>query len=279
MHGMEVRLPGGLSRNGNLQRQATFFPLTGNIEQALIEIGRGLSRPEYVSTVLSAVLDRIGDRPADFDCVSDLCVADRQYLMLRLAAMMDGERMWLKVACSHCDAYFDVELKRCDLPVKQAGDDFPLARFRLHDWDIDARIPTGADQQDLDSLSDEKAMGYLLQSCIDSVNGERPAKEFCRRLSQSDIDVIDDALDEAAPAICNQLIVKCPECGQEQYAEIDHYALDCVDKNIFYDEVHTLASQYHWSEAAILDLPQSKRRLYINLINRAKGVIDDRERA
>ncbi len=269
MHGMEVTLPGGLSRNGKLQRQATFRPLTGNIEQALIEIGPGHNRPEYVSTVLSFALDRVGDQLADFECVSDLCVADRQYLMLRLAALMEGEQMWLKVGCNHCHVLFDVEVRRCDLPVKQAAEGFPSVSFRLNDRTIGARIPTGVDQQQLDRLSDEEAIVYLLQNCIDLVDNAEPKNQFVSNLSETDIGAIDDALDEAAPAICNQLIVKCPECGQQQYAELDHYALNCVDKNSFYDEIHTLASHYHWSETAILDMPQSRRRLYINLINRA----------
>ena len=71
--------------------------------------------------------------------------------------------------------------------------------------------------------------------------------------------------------------MKCPECGEQQYAELDHYLLDAVDERLFYDEVHTLASHYHWSEADILDLPQAKRRLYIDLINRARGMVGDRE--
>lgn len=278
MNGMEVMLPGGLSKNGNIQRQAKFLPLTGRIEQALIEYGNVLNRPEYVTSILSSVLDCIGDQKADAECVSDLCMADRQYLMLRLAAILDGEQMWLYVGCSHCNALFDVDVQRCDLPVKKAGQGFPFVTLHLNEWTIVARIPTGVDQQHLGKLSDDdEAMQYLLQSCINSVNGEKPDNEFISKLSESDIDFIDDALDNAAPAVCNRLLVKCPECSLEQYAELNHYDLNCMNKHLFYNEVHTLASHYHWSENAILDLPQSKRRLYIDMINRSKGMAADRE--
>ena len=278
MNGMEVTLPGGLSNNGNVQRQAKFLPLTGQMEQALIEYGLVLNRPEYVTSVLSSVLDCIGDQKVDTECVSDLCVADRQFLMLRLAAILDGEQMWLKVGCSHCDALFDVDVQRCDLPVKEAEEGFPFVTLHLKEWTIGARIPTGVDQQYIGKLSDDdEAMQYLLHSCINSVNGEKPNKEFFSMLSNSDIDIIDDALDEAAPALCNRLLVKCPECNQEQYAELDHYALPGMNKHLLYNEVHTLASIYHWSENAILDLPQSKRRLYIDMINRSNGMTEDKE--
>ena len=100
MNDVEVTLPGGLAINGCIERQARFRPLTGRIEQALIEPGIALGRVGYVTSVLDSTLDSIGDQPAN---VSDLCVADRQYLMMRLAAMLNGERMWLKVGCRHCD--------------------------------------------------------------------------------------------------------------------------------------------------------------------------------
>jgi hypothetical protein len=243
--------------------------LTGRIEQALIDLESSTDRPAYVTAVLGKVLHSIGDQSADAAQISNLCVADRQFLMLRLAAMFGGERMWLKVGCGRCDAPFDVDLNRCDLPVKQAGPGFPRVRMSLGEREIDARVPTGEDQQRIAGLSGDKAIRQLLLNCIQQVDGEPAEDEFFENLSDSDIETIDDALDEVAPAVCNQLLVICPECAQEQYAEIDHYAQTGINKYFFYDEIHTLASHYHWSEAAILDLPQQKRRLYLDLINRA----------
>ncbi len=274
MNAVEVILPGGLPKNGCIERRARFGLLTGRIEQALIELGLGLDRPGYVTAMLCSALDSIGSQPADAGLIADLCVADRQYLMLRLAAILDGEHMWLKVGCGHCDALLDVELRRCDLPVKEAGQGFPLVTLSVKEWVIDVRVPTGSDQERIGEKSKEEAMKTLLQSCILSVNGEPPGEEFFNNLSEPDIDAIDNALDEASPAVCNQLIVTCPECGREQYAEMDHCVLAGMNGNLFYDEVHTLASHYHWSEAAILDLPQARRRLYLDKINRSAGMTE-----
>jgi len=271
MQSIEVTLPGGLQQNGCIERQARFQPLTGRIEQALIESGMGLDRPGYVTAVLGSTLESIGKQPADDNLAADLCVADRQYLMLRLAAMFGGEQMWLKANCRYCDAPFDVNINRCDLPVKQAGQSYPMVELRLKDWTIVIRVPTGADQDKIGELSEPQAIVQLLYNCIQSVNGEPPDREFINKLSESDIEAIDDALDEASPAVCNQLLVSCPECAREQHADLDHYVLTGMDKYFFYDEVHTLASHYHWSEAAILDLPQDRRHLYLELINRSAG--------
>jgi hypothetical protein len=271
---MKVILPGGLPLKGGLERRAQFRPLTGRIEQALIESKTGFDRPGYVTAVLGSALESIGDQPADAEGVADLCVADRQYLMLRLAAMLDGEQMWLKVACGHCDALFDVDVRRCDLPVKPAGQGFPQVTLRMKEWTIDVRVPTGADQELIGKKNETQAMHQLLQRCIQSVNGEPPGKAFFDNLGTNDIEVIDEALDEASPAVCSQLLVTCPECGREQYAELDHYALAGMNEQVFYNEVHTLASHYHWSEAAILDLPLARRRRYLGMINRSAGMAE-----
>lgn len=272
MYGIAVTLPGGLSTDDGIERQARFHPLTGRIEQKLIEFTSAHNRTDYVTAVLSSTLQSIGKQPVTNKLVSTLCVADRQYLMLRLAAMLDGEQVWLKLSCGHCHSLFDVDIQRCDLPVKPAGENYPRVTLQLKNSTINARIPTGEDQQKIAELSDEQAMFALLKKCICSVNGDLPSEEFIRTLSEADIESIDETLDEVSPAVCNQLLVNCPECGREQYAELDHYDLSGINRHFFYHEVHTLASHYHWSEAEILDLPQSRRHLYLDMINRSSAV-------
>jgi len=274
VRGIEVTLPGGLPTDGRIERRTRFRPLTGRIEQELIEFGTGIDRPGCVTAVLGSVLDSIGNQPADAGRVAKLCVADRQYLMLRLAAMLYGEQMWLNVGCGHCDVLFDVDIRRCDLPVKEAGQGFPRTMLHVKEWAIDIQVPTGADQERIREQPEQDAMQQLLQSCIRSVNGEPPGKNFVDSLSVPDIDAIDEALDEISPAVCDQLLVTCPACGREQRAELDHYAMTSLNEHFFYDEVHTLASHYHWSEAAILDLPKARRRLYLGMINRSAGMAE-----
>lgn len=266
---MEVRLPGGLAGNGRIERQARFHPLTGRIEQSLIEAAAYKDRPVYVTHVLSHALERIGELPASTSNVSRLSVADRQYLMSRLAALLKGEQLWLNVDCGYCHSLFDVELRRCDLPVKEAGKGYPRIKLRLNNWEIEADVPTGRDQKGIGGLTEAEAVHRLLRQCIRSVNGRAPIEDFFSQLTVTDIAAIDKAMDDVSPAVCDQLAVTCPECGQEQYARLDHYADVVLDEYVFYDEIHTIASHYHWSEQDILDLPRDKRRRYLDLINRS----------
>jgi hypothetical protein len=43
------------------------------------------------------------------------------------------------------------------------------------------------------------------------------------------------------------------------------------DINRLYEEVHVLATHYHWSESDILALPRRKRLRYLDLIARQLG--------
>ena len=267
----EVTLPGGLLKNGKPTKKAIFKPVTGKLEQTLIDYSLDSNRPEYVTQLLVTALDKIGDFTVNDEIISELCVADRQYLLLKLATILNGNLMWLKVCCQHCHEYFDVDLNRSELPVKGATREFPLVTINLENDVVVARVPNGNDQYKIHELPDDEAMLELLYNCIQSVNKSDVTKQFIKQLSVNEIEKIDLSLDEVAPAVCDQVLVSCPECNHEQQIRLDHSALTGIDKRVFYDEVHTLASQYHWSEDSILELPKERRRLYLELINQSSG--------
>lgn len=271
---MEVTIPGGLLHNGSIETSVKFLPLTGKIEEELINFSKNIDRPDYVTSVLGSVIESIGGQPISTENVQNLCVADRQYLMLRLAATLNGEQMWLKIVCSHCDSTFDVEVNRSELPVKTAGENYPLITLQLESYKLKVRVPNGADQESIVLASEEQAIRQLLQRCIRSVNGEKPNMTFIDKLDDQEITFIDNALDEASPAICQQLRVTCPECQKEQLAELDHYNLSNIDEQFFYKEIHSIASHYHWSESDILELSKKKRHMYLNFINQSVGMTE-----
>lgn len=271
MLGYEVTLPGGLSKDGKLVNRTTFKPLTGKVEQTFIEYSPDSGRPEFVTNILAAALDKIGSYYANEEIVSELCVADRQYLLLKLATILNGDLMWLKVCCQYCHEYFDVDIRRSELPVEGASSEYPLVTIKLGDDVIVARVPNGNDQNKIQDLSDDEAMSELLYSCILTVNNSDVTEQYVRQLSEKEIETIDQLLDEVSPAVCDKVLVSCPECDNEQKIRLDHSSLTGINKRQFYDEVHTLASQYHWSENSILELPKERRMLYLELINSSSG--------
>jgi len=273
MQDMEVMLPGGLLINGAVERRARFNQINGIIELALIELDHD-DDLSFVTSLLARVVCSIGDVSVDEGTVNALCMADRQFLMLRLAAMLEGEQVWLKATCGKCGSPFDVEIKRCDLPVKEAGDGYPETSVRLsNEMVVVVRIPTAIDQMSVMHLSETEAVHRLLSRCLTKKDGELLQADWVDLLSDKDIERIDDALDRLSPAVCNELLVTCPECRIEQHAVLNHYQLTGLNAGLFFKEVHTIAMHYHWSEEEILGMPRERRSRYLNLIDRSRGMV------
>lgn len=270
---LQVTLPGGLLWEGNLDRSAQFRPLTGRLEMALADIaGRNWNLPQRVTTILNEALEQLGGKPSNQERIGALCVADRQFLMLRLAALLDDAPLWLNPICDTCSAKFDVNLDFAELPIHEARGEYPLASVDLGDKKLEVRLPTGADQARIVKMDEENAIRELLQACTISVDGESPSSSFLDQLSDEDIARIEDAMEGISPVVTTRLQVTCPECDSGQILELDPYALPCVNHSYFIDEIHTMAYYYHWSEAEILDLPSGRRRQYLHLIDRARSV-------
>ena len=268
-----VQLPGGFLHKNRLLRQAVFCPICGEMELVFQEAGKKKdSRPRYVTGVLAAALDNIAGIQAEPSVINRLCVADRQYLMLQIASMLEGDLFWMSSACSSCKSDFDICVRRSDLPVKEAGQGYPFATIKLDGAEITCRIPVGKDQEKIERLSDDDALHLLLEHCVEAVNDNAPEKGFVDSLTQADISRIEDVLEDISPSVATRLLTRCPECDAEQVIELDPYALPVTETDNFYQEIHTLAMAYHWSEQDILSLPRSRRRTYLDLIDRSRGM-------
>ena len=265
-------LPGGLPVNGNLERTVDFRPLTGHIEQALFDANHGSPKPDRISRILAHALASVGGRPVDPGTAAALTVADRQFLMIHLAARIFGDTFWATGTCTDCDTDFDIRIERSRLPVKSAGKTYPFVSLTLDGSHIKAIVPRGKDQAEIAGLDDRRAMEKLLECCLVSVDGNPPPENFAENLSAACWKQLDEAFESVSPLVTTRLQTHCPECGSTQVMDIDPYGMDAYKADSLYEEIHCLAIHYHWSEKEILDLPREKRHLYIKLIDRATGL-------
>jgi hypothetical protein len=263
-------LPGGLVTAAGLARDFAFAPANGALELALSEVaGDAASTPEAVSLALLAALESLAGAAVSRQRVDALCVADRQFLMRELARHLGDEGGWFDARCGACGARFDFRLSYRDLPVKPAGPDFPHARVRLGSRQVSLRVPTGADQlRLLDDALDDDPESRLLGALLEIADGF----ELARGASAEERRLLEDALEETAPAICNEVAAPCPECGHVTPVGIDPYAVLARAGDDLLGEIHRLASNYHWSEAEILALPRHRRQRYLQLIDRSRGL-------
>lgn len=248
-------LPGGIVKDGERRRSFEFRPVDGTLEAALAEAAAAPSMPRAVTSVLAAALAELGGEPVEERTVRDLAVGDRQFLARQLSVHLGHDPVWLTAVCRACGESFDFEVRQADLPVKEAGESFPYAQA----GGLRLRVPTGADQEAIAGLPDERAVKILF--------------ERCRIEGDGDIAAAEAAIEEASPEVALAALAACPACGAGNEVAVDPYlGLPAHGEELF-AEVHLLASSYHWSEAEILALPRARRRLYLRLIDRSRGLV------
>jgi hypothetical protein len=252
-------LPGGIVRDGERRRGFAFRPVDGALEAALAEAAAAPSMLRAVTSVLAAALAELGGEPAREEAVRDLAVGDRQFLVRQLSVHLGHDPVWLTAVCRACGESFDFEVRQADLPVKEAGESFPYAEV----GSLRLRVPTGADQEAIAGLSDERAVRLLFERC--RIAGPEAGEE--------EIAAAESALEAASPEVALAALAGCPACGADNEISVDPYlGLPAHGEELF-AEVHRLASSYHWSEAEILALPRARRQLYLRLIDRSRGLV------
>jgi len=264
-------LPGGLWESETRHRSYAFEAPTGHLELAVVDgviADAGASVPARVSRILSTVVAQVGGLPLTLERAARLSVADRQYLIRQLAAVLGRDEVWLTADCGACEQRFDLFVKQSELPLQEAGAGYPFVDLEQSDGRCRLRVPNGLDQAAVVELADAReARWTLAERCFVEGEGALSAP----RQTEEWLAAVEEALDAEAPQVALAARTECPECGASNDVALDPYlALRSVSSSIL-DDVHSLASAYHWSEHEILSLPTARRRLYLELLDR--GVV------
>jgi len=253
-----------------LAREAAFRPFTGRLEEQLAELAEtpAATRPARVSALLAAVLAHVGGHPATPRLVAGLAVTDRMFLMLAFALEQADDQQWRHLECAKCRARFDIGFRLSELQVTEAGEGYPWTQIAVAGRRLALRVPTGEDEEHIAKIAPESARRALALRCVLSIDDAPPTAAALAALGEADIDTIDEALDALAPQLSTTLATACSECGAPQSLELDPYDVAVPQLHQLYGEVHALALRYHWSEAQILRLPQERRRLYLEFLDR-----------
>ena len=260
-------LPGGLLRGGELRRRVRLREPDGALELLIAEAPRRAgSFHDGVSRVLGALVDDVDGQSFGYEAAQDLCVADRQFLMHRATIMLGMAHHWIPTSCVDCSTVFELEVDFEALPVGEAGPGFPFVTVDTEAGPLEFRVPTGSDEVAIGTIGDDaEAERALLRRCV-------VRRELPDALSASDLARIEAALDEVSPWVVTELAGSCPACGGTHPVALDPYVIMRRSASELYDEVHTLAWYYHWSEAEILVLPRARRQLYLSRVDRARGM-------
>lgn len=269
-----LTLPGGLWWNDRVETSVTLKPITGRVQTAFLDHQHtSWSYPDKVSAILGEVIQSIGTAGCEPQMAASLTVADRQFLMLQLGILLRGDQIWLEADCTSCAAIFDINLACSALPIISAGEGYPFTSVQLRGKTWRLRLPNGSDQSMLQGLEDRKAVELLIRMCLTASEAERnEIDELVESLSEDEISRIETALEAIAPVVVTRLTAQCPECHKPQIIQLDPYAYGSLDDKVLFNDIHTIAHHYHWSESEILDLTIARRNIYLKMIDESRGM-------
>lgn len=258
------RLIGGLLVNNTIEKEFAFGSLTGEVELKIEEARKNAnSMSTLVTNLLETALVNLGGLKPNKDIVNQLCVADRQYLIRQFSRHIDSNQVWLSSNCVVCGERFDFQVNQSELPFKTAGKGFPYLVVNTQHGLLKFRVPTAKDIEQIADMTGEMfPIRKLLQVCYLS-----DEKDSIEELDEQEIDLIESELEKVSPEVTEIVSVQCPECQKMQNIMIDPYICLHKYRTSIYQDINKLAKAYHWSEKDILNLPRSRRKLYLDMIS------------
>src|SRR5262245_18468512 len=210
-------------------------------------------------TLLARVARRADADNADWPA---LCVTDFEVMLAVLRQTVLGPAMTCAFDCPRpaCRERVEVGFSLADYvgaarprrPHDVIVSDRPHW-FRLRDATISFRLATAADQSAVLGRSD--AAQLLAQRCLDPADMSGPARVRAER-----------AMATMAPEISRPIVGRCPACDATVHAGLHLPSLVMTELRRaaegLHEDVHVLASAYHWHEEAILALPRIRRQDY-----------------
>jgi hypothetical protein len=245
-------------------------PLTG-VEELLL-----LEAPICDTALALALLDRLAQRAEEVEETDaffsgGLCVTDVDALLLYLRSAIFGDAIRSDALCPResCGARFDMAFRISEYlahhrPRTPRGLEMAeeTGWFRLRDTPVSFRLPTGADQAAVAGRRD--AEREMVRRCV------RPAGAAARLVRRAET-----AMEVLAPRLSRELEGACLECGAKVtlYFDVQQFTLlELRDQSVhLYEDVHLLASSFHWPEEAILALPQRRRALYAERVREERS--------
>lgn len=242
--------------------EAELRPLTGLVDAYLAESG---------GTDAAAAVELLDRLVLGGGSVRRLPVPDIEALMVELRRRVFGDRVLTSTNCRQpgCGARVEIEFNLADFlahyqpaPVRGVGaDPEQPGWFTMADTPLRFRVPTADDQ--IEAALAANPVAFLARRTM--APPDLPAK--LRRRAER-------AMEKMAPTLSTELRGVCPDCGVELSVAFDVCSFILTELRqqaaFLFEDVHTLASVYHWPEHEILALPSARRARYAVMVQKTR---------
>jgi hypothetical protein len=231
-------------------------------------------RPEIITELLSLCSEAADGVAVEPEVWLQMPVGMRIEALLSLASLSDGSPFVWRLRCDSADCADSEDENEFALTLDQilsvAGEkrDLETATIAIGQAEATFRRPTAFDQMQWLEQRTATATEAMLRSIL-----VRPALEQLLdavRDIESITATLDRAMESFDPVLDFHVDVVCSRCGahKDVWPDLAGAALERLSaaQRKAIEDVHRLASRYHWSEAQVLDLPAWRRESYLELI-------------
>lgn len=236
---------------------------------------RFASRPELTTHLLALCCLAADGGPVDLRLLLDLPIGMRIEALIDLAALADDRPFTWRMRCGSAacgkESEFDLTipwLREKVVAPAAAGRDKRTITITVGQSEAAVRRPAGLDQ-----VGWLKSAGGLESETMLRTILVRPGLDalLARGETLESIEwALDEAMDRFDPLPGFHLGVACPECSAatEVFPDLAGAALERLfqAQQMAIENVHRLASRYHWSERQIVELPEWRRQSYLQLL-------------
>jgi hypothetical protein len=236
-----------------------------------IDFGQA-SRPVLITQLLSSCLRKTdGKGYYSDDEIWHWSLKDRLQALLVIVVATQGQRLRLQVRCVQpgCRELMEIELDLADF--SQSGQPTTLSFQPTPETELQLRLPNGCDQ--LYWLSNNGAVdnsfAKMAATLVTQVNGETPPEGW--QVPDAWLDLIGAELEQHDTLMTIEIETTCPACLQNMQLDLDieKHLLSFLagEQKRLLNQIHQLASAYHWSETDIVALTCQRRHYYTTRIN------------
>ena len=254
----DVRQPVGPTAMTHWQVRA-FGQALGDIEIDPL----GTPRPLAAARVLATCLDAEG-RQLEQDELMAWTVSRRLQALLAVTIATRGDRWVLTAHCGTPDCGAPMDLPLSLVGFSREADPTDITCTLPDGRSLDVAVPTGKDQLAW-LASGDAGPGAIVDRLV-------TLPPDVADIAPDWLDAIEAALEQADPLTTLEIETACPECGAETSVPLDLearcLALLAAERPRLLDDIHALATTYHWSEGEIMAIPPDRRQQYLARIDR-----------
>jgi hypothetical protein len=210
---------------------------------------------------LLALSAALPDTPCE--SLADWPLGRRNRALAELHCSCFGPMIQGWISCTRCGEKLEFELDGRALTSEEAdGED--ESREPIVVRGLSFRLPTSRDLARAARETDPRSAAIRLLDICRLDAGEPPD------WTEQDLEEVGQRMTLADPLADTRLTVQCPSCGQHSDETLDIVTFLWVEiegraKRLLF-EIHAIASAYGWTEKEILSLSDSRRALYLEMV-------------